>query len=89
MEVGTAFGLGNFQTETWYGLYAPKATAPEVIGFLNAEVNKLLMSTRMKERLNFYGAESVGGSAQQFANDVKKDRARWSQIIQKNHIVSD
>ena len=89
MEVGTAFGLGNFQTETWYGLYAPKATAPEVIGFLNAQVNKLLMSTRMKERLNFYGAESVGGSAQQFANDVKKDRARWSQIIQKNHIVSD
>ncbi len=89
MEVGKDYGLGNFQTQTWYGIYAPKGTPTEVIGALNAEVNKALNTPKMKDKLNFLGAEAVGGTPLQFANFVKLDKARWADIIQKNHIIQD
>ena len=44
MEIGKEFGLGNFQSETWYGMYAPKGTGLDITSALNAESNKALIS---------------------------------------------
>lgn len=89
MEAGKDLGLAHFQTETWYGVFAPKGVPKEVLGFLNTAINQALLSAKMKERLNNLGAEAVGGSAEQFQSAVRTDRARWADIIQKNHITQD
>ena len=89
MEIGKEFGLGNFQSETWYGMYAPKGTGLDITSALNAESNKALINPKMKDRLNFLGAEAVGGTSAQLASMAKIDRLKWAEIIQKNNIIQE
>lgn len=89
MEVGKDYGLGNFESDTWWGLYAPKGTPLALINLINSETNKALLNPKVKERLNFLGAEAMGGTAAQFAAMSKADRLKWAEIIQKNNITQD
>jgi tripartite-type tricarboxylate transporter receptor subunit TctC len=89
MEAGKDFGLSNFQSDTWWGLYAPKGTSAEIISFINAETNKALLNLKLKDRLNFLGAEAFGGTPGQFASMAKIDRLKWAEIIQRNNITQD
>jgi tripartite-type tricarboxylate transporter receptor subunit TctC len=89
MEVGKEFGLGNFESDTWWGLFAPKGTPATIVNAINAEANKALLHPKVKERLNFLGAEAMGGTQAQFAAMAKTDRLKWAEIIQKNAITQD
>ena len=89
MEVGKDYGLGNFESDTWWGLFAPKGTPLAIINTINAETNKALLNPKLKDRLNFLGAEAFGGTAAQFSSMTKADRLKWADIIQKNNITQD
>ncbi len=89
MEAGKDFGLANFQSDTWWGLYAPKGTPVEIIHLLNAETNKALLNLKLKDRLSFFGAEGMGGTPSQFSSMARIDRLKWAEIIQKNNITQD
>jgi tripartite-type tricarboxylate transporter receptor subunit TctC len=89
MEVGKDYGLGNFESDTWWGLFAPKGTPLAIINTINAETNKALLNPKLKDRLNFLGAEAFGGTAAQFSSMSKADRLKWADIIQKNNITQD
>jgi tripartite-type tricarboxylate transporter receptor subunit TctC len=89
MEAGKEFGLANFQSDTWWGLYAPKGTPVDIINLLNAETNKALLNPKLKDRLSFFGAEGIGGTAGQFSSMARMDRLKWAEIIQKNNITQD
>jgi len=53
------------------------------VAALNAEVNKVLVSTAAKERLGASGYELVGGSAEQFAALVRKETAKWGEVVRR------
>jgi tripartite-type tricarboxylate transporter receptor subunit TctC len=44
IEIGGAFGLGNFTSEVIWGIDGPKNLPPEIINKLNSEMNKDLKS---------------------------------------------
>lgn len=89
MEVGKDYGLGNFESDTWWGLFAPKGTPAAIVNAINAETNKALMNPKVKDRLSFLGAEAMGGTPAQFAAMSKADRLKWAELIQKNNITQD
>ena len=74
-------GLPGFEGVTWFGLVAPAAVPREVVARINGEVNRLLASADMKEKLAAQGAEAAGGSAEEFAKLVREDMARWGKVI--------
>jgi tripartite-type tricarboxylate transporter receptor subunit TctC len=85
-EVGKEFGLGQFETSNWFGLYGPTNLPTEIVKKLNNTLNEILEDSDTKERFAQLGAEPIPGTPEKFAAMVSIDRARWTAIIQKNKI---
>lgn len=75
-------GYKDFDVSTWYGLFLPAGTSPEIVAKVNAEVNKLLAMPDMKEAIHAQGAEPQSMTPEQFANLLKTDYQKWKGIVQ-------
>src|SRR4051812_10364937 len=80
-------GLPKLVVETWYGLFAPAGTP--VVAKLNADLNALLGESEVRELLARQGMNAVGGSAEQFAQMVKHELARWASVVAAARIRPD
>ncbi len=74
-------GLVGYSATTWYGLYAPKGTPPEIINKVNRATLDILQDTEMRERLIQRGFEPVGNSPKQFALFISSEIAKWAKVV--------
>ena len=80
----------DFTTDGWYGLFAPKGTPAAVVALLNQEVNRLLASSDLRERLlQLNIANAPVKSPEEFAKTVKEDLKVWEQIARGASIRLD
>lgn len=90
-EVPTLDELGykGFDITSWWGLVAPKGTPPDVIRAINAEVNKGLQTTAMREALTRLGADPLGGTPEQFSAHIQQELVRWKQVVTESGAKAD
>lgn len=74
-------GYAGLEVLSWYGILAPAGTPPEVVRKLNAEINRILQLPDVRERLTALGTEPTGGTAEQFAQVIRTDTARWARVV--------
>jgi len=74
-------GLPGYEIMPWSGYVVPKQTPTSIVTRLNAEFNKALFSPAVSERLAAIGSTPVGGTPEQFAEHVRKETAKWAQVI--------
>ena len=77
-------GYKGFDAGTWFGLLAPAATPKDVIAKLNAEFNKALKLPELSKRLGDEGADTAGGTPEEFATLIKSDIPRWGKIVKES-----
>ncbi len=83
-------GLPGFVSTTWFGIYAPKGLAADLVARLNAEINAALRSTDVQERFARLGAEvAPPNTPAQFAALVAADSERWARIIKDRRITTE
>jgi tripartite-type tricarboxylate transporter receptor subunit TctC len=61
----------------------PSGVSKAIVVKLNAEVNKALVSQAAKERLGGSGYELPGGSVEQFTTLVRKEMAKWADVVKR------
>jgi tripartite-type tricarboxylate transporter receptor subunit TctC len=74
-------GLTGFESSTWGCLLAPKGTPKDIIATLNDAANK---GIRTKEALDFFaknGSEPKGGTPEECAAFMKRERDKWAPVI--------
>ncbi len=81
--------LPGFESVTWFGIFGPRGLPPEVVTRVNQAVNAVLAEPELKERFARLGAETAGGSPQQFAAVVRSESAKWKKIIAERKITAD
>ncbi len=83
-DVPTVAELGykDFDVSTWYGLFMPAGTPKDVVGKVNAEVNRLLDTPEMKAAIHAQGAELQNMSPEQFSTLLATDYQKWKGIVQ-------
>ncbi|SRR6266508_809079 len=74
-------GFPGFVSTSWTGLLAPAKTPREVIAKLNAEINRAVKSPEFKAALAKLSNEPLGGTPQDFTNQIKADTAKWAPIV--------
>jgi tripartite-type tricarboxylate transporter receptor subunit TctC len=74
-------GYPGMEVLSWYGILAPAGTPQEIVRRLNAEINRVLQVPEVRERLAALGTEPTGGSAEQFAQVIRADTARWAKVV--------
>ena len=82
-------GWPECSIETWIGMMAPKGTPAVVVNKINAEVQALLRSPEVKEKMVPTGYEPVGESAQQFSAMLKTELDRTTKLIKQAGITAE
>lgn len=82
-------GFPGFEATTWYGLVGPGKMPPAIAQRMNEDINKVLLMPDVKEKLDLYGAEDGGGSAQQFADFIRTEQVKWSKVIKDAKVTID
>jgi tripartite-type tricarboxylate transporter receptor subunit TctC len=73
-------GTPGVDVVTWFGLFAPAGTPPEIVQQLNAAATTALKSEAVQQSLAAMGDEPVGSSVADFTAFVKSEHQRWVQI---------
>jgi tripartite-type tricarboxylate transporter receptor subunit TctC len=76
-----AESLPGYDVELWFGFWAPKGTPQSIVNRLNAAVNNAMQEEDMKQSLAAGGLRASGGTAQKFAERIRKDVARWEKVV--------
>ena len=77
-------GVPGYEAGTWTGVIAPAGLPPVVLARLNAAVNEAIRSPIFKERFALIGDEPAGGTPQDFADTIRRDSARWAEVIKRS-----
>ena len=82
-------GLPGFDGVQWYGIMGPPNMPPAITERLNAEINKLITSPELKERLSGEALETMPMSPAEFTEYVKKDIAKWTALVTARKLEMD
>jgi tripartite-type tricarboxylate transporter receptor subunit TctC len=77
-------GFKDFESSTWFGLLARAGTPQPIISRLNSEVNRVLQTAEVREKIASEGAEVVSGTPEQFADLLKQDIEKWGRIVKES-----
>jgi len=80
-------GVPGYESLSWSGIAVAAGTPREVIARLNREVNAILASPDMRQKLAEQGADAVGGSPEAFAEHIRNEREKWARVIRTANIA--
>ena len=76
----------GYAVESWYGLYAPAGTPPDVIQKLSAAAKKAARSPEFAKRIEQEGLEVTASDPAELDRYVKAEEIRWRKIVKENNI---
>lgn len=82
-------GAGGVDASFWAGLFAPKGTPQAVVDRIDQGVRQTLQDPDMRKRYADAGFEAVGASSQEFLARIKRDAARFKEVVQSAGIKSE
>ncbi len=74
-------GVKGFEFATWYGLFAPSGTSPDIVAKLNTFINRILTLPDVKEQFARQGLDPAGGTPEQFAAYFKTEVEKLGKVI--------
>jgi tripartite-type tricarboxylate transporter receptor subunit TctC len=82
-------GLKGFDADSLFGFYAPAGTSPEIVKRLNSEINSILRSSVVSQRVADLGGEVAPMTPAQFADRIAKDSVRFGKLIKERGITAE
>jgi tripartite-type tricarboxylate transporter receptor subunit TctC len=77
-------GVAGYEATTWTGIVAPMGVPASIVAVLNAEINKAVYSPALKDKFAAIGAEPAGGTSQQFGELIRRDFAKWGDVVKRS-----
>jgi len=74
-------GLPDYETSTWYGIFAPSGTPPLIVKQLNDELSKILVQNDVKDRFAHQGGEVRSGSPEEFRALITQNLSTWKKLV--------
>ena len=80
-------GFPGFEAAGWHALFAPAGTPREIVDKVNGLVNAYLKSDEGKAQLRKFGITPLGGTPEDLAAHLDRERAKWGPIIKEANIT--
>ena len=77
-------GVTGYDATTWTGIVAAAGVPKTIVTKLNAEINTALATPSLREKLAAIGSEPVIGSPQQFGEFIRRENAKWADVIKRS-----
>jgi tripartite-type tricarboxylate transporter receptor subunit TctC len=82
-------GVPGYEIATWYGIWAPARTPPDILARLHAAVAKGMKGEDAKEKMAALGAQPVADAPEDFARFVGAEYERWGRLVRDARIKAD
>ena len=82
-------GLGELEVDMWFGVLAPKGTAPDVVARLNGELRGILELPEVRTAFETQGMSPQHSSPEEFRRLIEQDASRWGKVIKAQGIRAD
>ncbi len=89
---GIARGRGNstrLRKRIVGGVVVPAGVPQAIIARLNKEVNAVLTLPHVREKFAAFGVELQGGPPEVFASQIRKDAAKWADVIKRAGVKTE
>jgi tripartite-type tricarboxylate transporter receptor subunit TctC len=82
-------GYPGFETSQWYGLMVPAKTPDAIVKRLADAAAQAAKSTAVLERFAQDNTAAVGSTPAEFASYIRKEQARWKEVVEKAQIRAE
>ena len=79
-------GLADYDLTTWWGLFAPAGTPPDIVAKIHRDTLAALQNAELRERFAGLSVDPGGGSSQEFADYVRQEIAKYDRIVKQINI---
>lgn len=79
-------GVAGYDVSSWYGIYLPAKTPPDIIKKMNADMVAMLSEPAIKQKYEPLGVLAQGSTPAELAAKNKADAALWGPIIKEANI---
>jgi tripartite-type tricarboxylate transporter receptor subunit TctC len=76
-------GVAGFEVVSWTGVVVPAGVPKAIVDKLNAAANKALASPALREKYTGLGYEIAGGTPEQFTDLVRRETAKWAEVVKR------
>jgi len=77
-------GVPGYEAGTWTGVIGPAGLPRPIVEKLNAAVNAAIRSPVFVERFAVIGDEPAGGTPEDFGDLIRKDSAKWADVVKRS-----
>jgi tripartite-type tricarboxylate transporter receptor subunit TctC len=82
-------GFPGFEAGSWFGVFAPKGTPPEIIAALNQATNEAIAEKTIEARMIEEGADPAAGTPEKFGAFVRGEYEKWRTVVKESGAVVD
>ena len=79
----------GFESDNWFGLFAPAATPKDLIAKLNALALEALKTAEIRDVIARDGGDVVGSTPEELGAHLKSEVARYSKVIKAGNIKAE
>lgn len=79
----------GYEAYEWNGMFLPAGTPEPIAARLRQAVQDVMKEDEVKQRLADIGAQPVGSTPAEFAAFLKKEDAKWGEVVRKGNIKLD
>jgi len=76
-------GVPGYELTGWLAVFAPAGTPDDVVAKLNTEINRIMGSPDIRERLMQQGLDPLTGTPGQLAALVRSEIPKWAKVIKE------
>jgi len=77
-------GVPGYEVSTWFALFAPAATPPDIVQRLNKEFAAALGDADIRDKLAAMGYTINGGSTQDLGALVRSELVKWAKVVKES-----
>nr|WP_066410894.1 tripartite tricarboxylate transporter substrate binding protein [Bordetella ansorpii] len=82
-------GYPDLQVSSWFAMYAPAGTPPEVVDKLAGEIEKIMKSDAFRQKAAEQGAEARFMGPKELGDYTREELARWNKVVKAAHITAE
>jgi tripartite-type tricarboxylate transporter receptor subunit TctC len=82
-------GVPGFDVSSWYGLFVPAQTPPEIVKKMHDDTAKMLTEPETRKKYETLGIEAASASMDQMNALMKSEIAVWTPIIKAANIKGE
>jgi tripartite-type tricarboxylate transporter receptor subunit TctC len=79
-------GLPAFEATSWWGVFAPPKTPPDIVARLNAVIHQALTDPQLLTTFKSMGLEVWQSAPEELAKLLVDERVKWQKVIADNNI---